>query len=185
MKNVLVLIAVFISAMLLVSSCRSAKPKDTLLLSPASELSAMKETGIDVVIRTVRLPGFLNRTSVSRLVGENHVGTIEGVYWAENLESGVRDVLTDNLRAVCGSNSLHEGARIDVSLVFRHFELTDAGQVKVEVIVVAKDGSRVRETRIKYSVPCRGDNEIAERHSDALAELAKKLVEWLCETDKK
>ena len=174
MKKIYVFVCV-VMVSLLMAGCRSAVSNHTYLLTPDETLQAQPEAKVRVRVMSISLPVYLSRRELVRLVDGDELTMVSGIMLAETLDSGVRNVLSENLERLSVPGGTMRSVRFD----FRHLELTDHGTVRVEVLV-STDGISESPKTIAFETPLAGQAHVVRAYSVALAELSRQVMQWLC-----
>jgi uncharacterized lipoprotein YmbA len=185
---------IFVTA---ISGCRSiALPVIYYTLSPITEgatdtQSNNKPAGI-IGIRSVDLPGYIDRTQIVTRQGPNQLKVSSLHRWADYPDRMVQQVLVENLQMLMPDTRVvgapwPVGLRPDLSVSFRFLELVGTADKTVLLsavwIVAASDPSAVAQPphRMVLEEPFNGNgyDGLAAAHSRALAALTRKVAESL------
>lgn len=178
------------------AGCRTMAPPVTYYtLSPIAELSA--DTGAEdnpatiVGIRSVDLPGYVNRIQMVTRSGPNQLEISSLHRWADYPDRLVQQMLGENLQVLMPETRVVNapwsmGLRPDVTVAFAFLDLigTEDNQVLLSAVwtlSAADPKVAARPHRLNLSEPITGEgfDELAAAHSRVLADLARKVADSL------
>ncbi|MGN0877879.1 MAG: membrane integrity-associated transporter subunit PqiC [Oligosphaeraceae bacterium] len=179
---VLCVAAMAVSAVL--SGCRSPRVPETvshLLLADAG-LTALPEASggaVQVSLRPVELPEYLEGRRMVRVLDGDRVETVAGHGWAESFGPAVRAALEGNLARLLGVPCLGGDERLTLS--FRRLSLTDRGTVGVSALCRSSRPGRSPRL-VEFEVPVAEASRPSSAYSAALSRLSRELAVWLLST---
>ena len=168
------------------TGCRSPRVPSTvahLLLSDAG-LAALPEAAgvsVQVSLRPVELPEYLEGRRMVRVLDGDRVETVVGHGWAESFGPAVRAALEENLARLLGVPCLYGDGGERLTLVFRRLSLTDRGTVGVTVL--CRSSRTGRSPRLfEFEEPVAEASRPSAAYSAALSRLSREVAVWLLAT---
>jgi uncharacterized lipoprotein YmbA len=179
-----------------VAGCRSVTPPVTYYtLSPVSSPAIQGPPGerpdMIIGIRSVDLPGYVNRTQIVTRKGPNQLEISSLHRWADYPDRMVQQMLGENLQVLMPDARVANapwpiGLKPDVTVTFKFLELIgtpdDQVRLSAEWTIDTDDvASAARLYRMNTSEPMTGSgfDELVAAHSRALAALCKKVADSL------
>ena len=168
------------------TGCRSPRVPATvahLLLSDAG-LAALPEAAgvsVQVSLRPVELPEYLEGRRMVRVLDGDRVETVVGHGWAESFGPAVRAALEENLARLLGVPCLYGDGGERLTLTFRRLSLTDRGTVGVSVL--CRSSRTGRSPRLfEFEEPVAEASRPSAAYSAALSRLSREVAVWLLAT---
>lgn len=176
------------------SGCRSlTQPVTYYTLSPISGQAA--DTGgagaVTIGVRTVELPGYINRTEMVTRSGPHRLEVSSLHRWADYPDRLVQQVLGENLQALLPGASVVNspwpvGLKPDITLFFQFKELmaTGDGKMLLRAVWTVRKGdppftAQSHRAVLTESVPGPGFDQLAAAHSRVLESLCRMVAESL------
>lgn len=165
------------------SGCRSPRVPATvahLLLADAG-LTALPEAAgaaLQVSLRPVELPEYLEGRRMVRVLDGDRVETVAGHGWAESFGPAVRAALEENLARLLGVPCLWGEGGERLTLSFRRLSLTDRGTVAVSVLCRSSRTGR-KPRLVEFEEPVAEASRPSAAYAAALSRLSREVAVWL------
>lgn len=183
------------SALVLVfSGCRSITPAVSYYtLHAITDESAISEAGSKspakiIGIRSVSLPGVINRTQMVRQTGSYEIKMESFHRWADYPDRMISQLIGKNLQTLVPETRVvnapwEVGLKADIVLSFQFLELMGSTDKKMALSVVwtlsnGEDASQILSRRTNLAQPINGNglDDLAEAHSRILADLSREVA---------
>ncbi len=153
-----------------------SKPKTEYLLR--SDEKAPRQYSNVVIIDSMQLAGYLERSNPVRRSGRHKVDFYQDMVWAQDLRSMVKETLSHNLLL---RNAHSQDAKVFRALVsFLRFEVDEnSGKFVVSVVCAMRSGKEGTKKHFFFDYDCSGcsKEKLIDLYDKALSDLADKMCE--------
>ncbi len=161
---------------LLLGGCIMSKPKTEYILR-ADEKAPRQYSNV-VIIDSVQLAGYLERSNPVRRIGRHKVDFYPTMAWAQDLRSMVKETLSHNL--LLRNAHSHDAKFFRALVSFLRLEVDEnSGKFVVSAVCAMRCGKESTKRHFIYSYDCSGcsGEKLIDLYDKALSDLADKMCE--------